>query len=105
MRSSPIAKRTLKALVLVIAGLGTVTAALMAAVLSAALSGLVDSGDTLPMLTWGLTCLATLVGLALVMKRLAWPWRPALGVLLLAGSFMLLPRPHCGAEPPERTGC
>jgi polyferredoxin len=102
---SPIAKRAVKALVLVIAGLGALAAALMVAFLSTALSGLVTSSHALPVLVWGISCLATLAGLALVMKRLAWPWPAALGVLLLAGSFLLLPQNDCGAEPSARASC
>ncbi|PTT84146.1 hypothetical protein DBR42_15380 [Pelomonas sp. HMWF004] len=105
MNPSPIATRALKAIVLMIAGLGSLAAALMVAFLTTALSGLVTSVHALTALMGLMTLLATLAALAVLMKRLTWRWRAAVGVLLLAGSFMLLPRHGCGPELPARTGC
>ncbi|MEO6277522.1 hypothetical protein [Roseateles sp.] len=105
MSPSTIATRALKAIVLVIAGLGTLAAALIGAFLTTVVSGHVTSVYALTSLVWVVTLLAMLAGLALLMKRLAWPWRAALGVCLLAGSFMLLPRHGCGDEPPARSSC
>ena len=105
MSQSSVATRALKAVVHVIAGVGALAAALTLAFLITVLFGRVTSVYALTALVWVITCLATLTGSALVMKRLVWPWRAALGVLLLAVSFVLLPHHNCVEEPSARTGC
>jgi hypothetical protein len=37
--------------------------------------------------------------------RVAWPWRAVIGIALIAGSFLLLPRPTCAAEQQSNVEC
>ena len=44
---------------------------------------------------FGLVALAMLAALGYAFRKLSWPLRAVVGAALLAGSFLLLPRPVC----------
>lgn len=49
--------------------------------------------------------LLVLTALVLGLRKLSWTWRAAIGVLLIAGSFLVLPRPTCAAHTQSNEGC
>jgi len=93
-----------KAAALALAGGGALAVSALAAMYVVMLCGRAVSG-WIALALFAFVALAALAALSTVLKRLIWSGRAALGVLLLAGSFLLLPRPTCAAEPSSQVGC
>lgn len=101
MTVPPSIRALVKLATLLVAGVGVLSASLTLAMLTTVLLGSHDFG-------WLLFPFITLLLIAvwiLLLKRLAWRWRAIAGLLLLAGSFMLLPRPTCATTSTPQAGC
>lgn len=87
-----------------LAGAAALAVSLLAAFYAVVLCGrLVD--DRAISVVFGLVALAMLAALGYGFRKLSWPLRAVVGVALLAGSFLLLPRPVCAEASQTTTDC
>ncbi|WP_157214650.1 hypothetical protein [Polaromonas sp. CF318] len=93
-----------KAATVTIAGAAAVVVSLLAALYAVMLCGSALGGTAIGVV-FGLVALAMLVALGYGFWRLSWPLRALVGIALLAGSFLLLPRPTCAAKPQATIDC
>jgi hypothetical protein len=87
-----------------VAGLGALTVSALAGIYAVVLCAGSIQGVAANWLFLAVV-LTALICLGLALSRLSWSWRAVVGVLLVAGGFMLLPRPSCAAEPESHVEC
>jgi len=87
-----------------LAGVAALALSLLTALYAVVLCGS-SLGGTAISVVFGLVALAMLAVLGYGFRKLSWPLRALAGVVLLAGSFLLLPRPICAAQPQASTDC
>jgi hypothetical protein len=93
-----------KAATVTLAGAAAVVASLLVALYAVMLCGS-SLGGTAISVVFGLVALAMLAVLGYGFRKLSWPLRALAGIALLAGSFLLLPRPTCAAKPQATMDC
>lgn len=87
-----------------LAGAAALAVSLIAAFYAVALCGSSLRGTAISVV-FGTVSLLMLAVLGYAFRKLSWPLRALVGVALLAGSFLLLPRPACAAKPQATTNC
>lgn len=103
MSPSRIGIRTGQAITLVVAGLGALVASLCLAMLvTMCCTSAIGASAGLVFIP---VAVASFVAAAVVLKRRGWTGRVALGVLLVAGILLMMPRPMCAAESQTHMPC
>lgn len=97
----PVARSIAKFAGLIVGGTGVLAASLLVSIYAMVLCG----GGLAALVLFPIVALLTAVALIFAMARLRWPWRPVVGVLLLAGCFLLLPRPSCARAYTTQADC
>jgi ABC-type glycerol-3-phosphate transport system permease component len=104
MKLHPYLQNIVKVAIVAIAGIAalltsSLTAFCVVLIWGSALQGMAISA------VFGVIALVTLTALGYGFHRLSWRNRGLLGVILLASSFLLLPRPTCASEDLTTAGC
>jgi hypothetical protein len=86
------------------AGAAALAVSLIAAFYAVALCGSSLRGTAVSVV-FGTVSLLMLAVLGYAFRKLSWPLRAAVGAALLAGSFLLLPRPVCAEALQTTTDC
>ena len=89
---------------MVIASAAALLVSLLAAFYTVALCVGLLQGATISVV-FGVVVLAMLAVLGYGLRKLSWAHRMLVGVALLTGSFLLLPRATCAADDQTKTGC
>lgn len=93
-----------KVVTVMLAGAGTLVVSLLTAFYAIAICG-GTLGGTAISVVFGLVALAMLALSGYGFRKLSWPMKALAGAVLLAGCFLLLPRPACAAEPQATMDC
>lgn len=88
----------------VVASAAALVVSLLAAFYLVALCGSSLQGITIGVV-FGLAALAIFAVLGYGLRKLSWGYRMLVGVILLAASLLMLPRPTCASENQTPTGC